>query len=106
MEHIYEEDIPDFIGHMKRIAGRYIVLNICASPEGGPVLTIKRDQPIPDDLEWLAVSGHVTIRHRSWWKERFEDANWVSDETTAETWLRSLGFPAWEKQNILIIRRR
>jgi polysaccharide pyruvyl transferase WcaK-like protein len=105
MEHLYEEDIADFVGHMKRIAGRYIVLNICASPEGGPVRTIKRGEPIPDDLEWLAVSGHVTIRHRSWWKERFEDDLWKADETVCQIWLSQLGFPAWEAHNLLILKR-
>jgi polysaccharide pyruvyl transferase WcaK-like protein/SAM-dependent methyltransferase len=105
MEHIYEEDIANFVGHMKRIATRYIALNICASPEGGPIHTIRRGQPIPDDLEWLAVSGHVTIRHRSWWKAQFEDSLWHSDEDIHKIWLSSLGFPAWEAHNLLILKR-
>jgi SAM-dependent methyltransferase len=105
MEHLYEEDIAEFIGHMKRIAGRYIALNICASPEGGPTRTIRRGEPIPDDLEWLAVSGHVTIRHRSWWKQQFEDNLWHADEGVCQIWLSRLGFPAWEAHNMLILKK-
>jgi polysaccharide pyruvyl transferase WcaK-like protein/SAM-dependent methyltransferase len=105
MEHLYEEDIANFIGHMKRISSRYIVLNICASPEGGPTRTIKRGESIPDDLEWLAVSGHVTIRHRSWWKTQFEDSLWRADEDVWHTWVTGLGFPAWEAHNLLILKK-
>jgi polysaccharide pyruvyl transferase WcaK-like protein/SAM-dependent methyltransferase len=105
MEHLYEEDIQDFVGHMKRIAKKQIIMNICASPEGGPVRTIRRGEPIPDDLEWLAVSGHVTIRHKSWWRTMFEDTNWKADDTLMGIWIQRLGFPAWEAHNILILRR-
>ena len=104
MEHLFEEDVPGFIGHMKRIARRYIIMNICASPEGGPVRTIQRGQPIPDELEWLAVSGHVTIRHQSWWRKMFEDADWKTDYALMKIWSNRLGFPAWEPHNILIMR--
>jgi polysaccharide pyruvyl transferase WcaK-like protein/SAM-dependent methyltransferase len=105
MEHLYEEDVPDFVGHMKRLARRYIIMNICASPEGGPTRTIRRGQSIPDDLEWLAVSGHVTIRHKSWWRAVFEDSVWKADDTLMNIWINRLGFPAWEAHNILIMRR-
>jgi hypothetical protein len=105
MEHLYEEDIANFIGHMRRISSRYIVLNICASLEGGPTRTIKRGESIPDDLEWLAVSGHVTIRHRSWWKTQFEDSLWHADEDVWHTWVTGLGFPAWEAHNLLILKK-
>jgi len=76
MEHIFEDDLDEAIEALKQAAGRYIIFNICAAPDDENSFTIKKGEPIPSELEWLAVSGHVTIRYRSWWKARLEDEDW------------------------------
>lgn len=108
MEHIYLDDLSDAISAIKNAAGKYIVLNICAARDGEPAFTIKKGEPISPELEWLAVSGHVTIRHRAWWRKRFEDDDWESDEAMVDAWLADerLRYPSWERHNLLILRRR
>jgi hypothetical protein len=108
MEHIFEEDVEDAIQAMKNAAGRYIVMNICTSPDNEGTHSIKKGAPIPDDLEWLAVSGHVTIRHRPWWKGRLEDEDWEVDDEIFQKWFNHPGFqfPSWGHNNLVILKRR
>jgi hypothetical protein len=108
MEHIFEEDIDDVVTAMKRAAGRFIVLNICTAPENEGNHSLKKGAPIPDDKEWLAVSGHVTIRHRPWWKGRLEDQDWEVDDDIFHKWFSHPGFnfPSWTHNNLVILTRR
>jgi hypothetical protein len=108
MEHIYLEDLDEAVAAMKQAAGKYIVMNICAARDDEDVFTIKKGEPVPPELEWLAVSGHVTIRHRSWWKNRLEDEDWESDEDMTDTWFKDsrFKFPSWQRHNIVILKRR
>ena len=108
MEHIYVDEIADAVQALKAAAGKYIVLNICAAPDDVSEYTIKRNQPIPSDLEWLAVSGHVTIRHRSWWKSRLEDDDWKVDEKLIDEWFADelFNFDSWKRHNIIILHRK
>jgi polysaccharide pyruvyl transferase WcaK-like protein/SAM-dependent methyltransferase len=108
MEHIFEEDIADAIKALKESAGKYIVFNICASPDNENIHTIKKGQPVSQEMEWLGVSGHVTIRYRSWWKARLEDDDWESDEEMTNEWFGhpSFRFSSWARHNTIILRRR
>jgi len=108
MEHIFEEDIDGAIAALKNAAGRFIVLNICAAPDNEGIYSIKKNGPIPDELEWLAVSGHVTIKHKSWWKGRFEDEDWEVDDEAFQKWFNhpQFKFPSWAPHNLMILRRR
>jgi len=108
MEHIFEEDIPSAIEALKESAGKYIVFNICAAPDDQEAHTIKKGEPIPNDMEWLAVSGHTTIRHRAWWKARLEDKDWESDEEMTDSWFNhpKFKFSSWARHNVIILRRR
>jgi hypothetical protein len=108
MEHIYTEDLAEVIKAMKAAAGRFIVLNICAAPNDEPEYTIRQRKPIPVELEWLAVSGHVTIRHRAWWKARLEDDDWESAEDIVDEWFSHPGFDfsSWRRHNVIVLRRK
>jgi polysaccharide pyruvyl transferase WcaK-like protein/SAM-dependent methyltransferase len=108
MEHIFDADLDEAISAMKQAAGRYIVLNICTAPDNEETHVLKKGAPIPSDKEWLAVSGHVTIKHRSWWKSRLEDENWEVDDEIYEKWFNHPGFkfPSWQHNNLVILKRR
>lgn len=108
MEHIFEDDLPDAIEALKQAAGKYIIFNICAAPDDEDSHTIKKGEPIPQELEWLAVSGHVTIRYRSWWKAKLEDEDWESDEEMTDEWFADnrFAFQSWRRHNMIIMRRR
>jgi hypothetical protein len=108
MEHIFDVDLDEAISAMKQAAGRYIVLNICTAPDNEETHVLKKGAPIPSDKEWLAVSGHVTIKHRSWWKSRLEDENWEVDDEIYEKWFNHPGFkfPSWQHNNLVILKRR
>jgi len=108
MEHVFEPDVVDIIATLKEAAGKHIVFNICAAKDDEPEYTIKANEPVPAELEWLAVSGHVTIRHRAWWKAKFEDDHWYSNEALVDQWFSHPGFefPSWQRHNIIILSRR
>jgi SAM-dependent methyltransferase len=108
MEHIYEDDLSDVISTLKATAKKFIIFNICAAADNENTFTIKRDKKIPVELEWLAVSGHVTIRHRAWWKEKLEDNNWEVDEELINKWFADddFDFSSWKRHNVLILKRR
>lgn len=108
MEHVYEEDIPGTVASLKQAAGKYIVFNICTRTDQEQDHTIVKGEPVPSDKEWMAVSGHVTIRDHDWWKERLEDDDWVSDEAMKEEWFKNerFSFPSWKKTNVIILKRR
>jgi polysaccharide pyruvyl transferase WcaK-like protein len=108
MEHIFEEDLPEAIESLKQAAGRYIVFNICAAPDDEDSHTIRKGKPVPNEMEWLAVSGHVTIRYRSWWKAKLEDEDWESDEEMTDAWFSHprFSFPSWQRHNMIILKRR
>jgi|GEM_PF-2317725 len=108
MEHIYEEDLHEAIRVMKNAAGRFIVLNICAAPDNEDEHAIAKGKPVPEDKEWLAVSGHVNVRHRGWWKQVLEDENWEFDEDMCEQWRQSpsFNFDSWQQHNLVILRRK
>jgi polysaccharide pyruvyl transferase WcaK-like protein len=108
MEHIFEEDVDEAIKNLKSAAARYIVMNICAAPDNELPYTIEKGKPIPVHLEWLAVSGHVTIRHRSWWKAKLEDEDWEVDEPLVDSWFQEerFNFPSWQRHNLVILKRK
>ena len=77
-EHIYEEDLPQVISEMFRVAKKYMFLEIAivdGDKEKGYVL--KKDEPVPAGLEGMAVAGHVTVRTEKWWMDRFEHDDWI-----------------------------
>jgi polysaccharide pyruvyl transferase WcaK-like protein len=108
MEHVYEEDLDEVIGILKSCAGKHIVMNICCAPDNENPFTIPKGKPIPESLEWLAVSGHVTIRHRSWWKAKLEDEHWKVDENMCDGWFSDVRFkfPSWQRHNLVILSRK
>jgi polysaccharide pyruvyl transferase WcaK-like protein len=108
MEHVFEEDIDSVVSILKSCAGKYIVMNICAAPDNEKPFTISKGKPVPEGLEWLAVSGHVTIRHRSWWKSRLEDDDWRVDENLCDQWFGDpkFDFPSWQRHNLVILSRK
>jgi polysaccharide pyruvyl transferase WcaK-like protein len=108
MEHVFEDDLKNVVDIMKAAAGKFIVLNICAAPDAEKPHTIQQGKPIPEGLEWLAVSGHVTIRHRSWWKARLEDDDWRVDENLIDKWFADANFEfdSWQRHNVIILSRK
>jgi hypothetical protein len=108
MEHVFEDDIKAVVDIMKAAAGKYIVLNICCASDEEKPYTIAQGKPIPEGLEWLAVSGHVTIRHRTWWKARLEDDDWRVDENLCDKWFADAEFEfnSWQRHNVIILSRK
>ena len=77
-EHIYEEDLVRVIPQMFRVAEKYIFLEIATvdgKKETGYVL--KKDEPVPEALEGMAVAGHVTVQSPEFWLDRLEHDDWV-----------------------------
>jgi polysaccharide pyruvyl transferase WcaK-like protein len=108
MEHVFEEDLETVIATLKKCAGKFLVLNICAAPDDEKPHTISKGKAVPEGLEWLAVSGHVTIRHRSWWKAKLEDDDWKVDEDIVDGWFDEpkFDYPSWKRHNLVILRRK
>jgi len=108
MEHIFKDELHQVIAALKKAARRYIVLNICTTPDGGPDFTIKRGESIPEELEWLAVSGHVTIRNVAWWKKILEDENWKVDKQLEDAWFQDarFDFDSWQRNNVVILKKK
>lgn len=108
MEHVFEEDLDTVVATLKKCTGKFLVFNICAAPDDEKPHTIAKGKAVPEGLEWLAVSGHVTIRHRSWWKAKLEDDDWKVDEDIIDGWFGDpqFNYPSWQRHNLLILRRR
>jgi len=108
LEHIYEEDIPDFIKLLKSKAAKHLVLNICVKGENAPDTTIERGKPIPSNLEWMAVSGHVTLRDEYWWRAMLADDEWHFDQSVVNKWFADEEFqiPAWTRRHFAILTKR
>ena len=83
-EHIYEEDLIKVIPELFRVSNKYIFLEIATVGSGGlqgkrgtEGYVLKKDEPVPEELEGMAVAGHVTVRSEEWWLERLEHDDWI-----------------------------
>jgi len=108
MEHIFLEDIPGFIAALKERAEKHLVLNICVRDSSMKETTLKKNEPVPEDLEWMAVSGHVTLRDHNWWKVRIEDKDWKFDPELVNKAFAHEKFdiPAWRRENFFIFTKK
>jgi len=81
-EHIYEKELGFVISEMRRVASKYLFIQIAVAGDGikrseeeGYIL--KKGEPVPKGLEGLAVAGHVTVQKESWWYDRLEHEDWM-----------------------------
>ncbi len=77
-------DVDAVISEMFRVAEKYIFLEIATIGSGGlqgergaEGYVLKKGEPVPEELEGMAVAGHVTVQSEAWWMERLEHDDWV-----------------------------
>jgi SAM-dependent methyltransferase len=77
MEHLYEDDLAVTIDELRRVAGKWIFLQI-ATVDGvrEKGYTLKRDEPVPIDVEVYAVAGHVNVRTEKYWIDKLQNNEW------------------------------
>lgn len=81
-EHIYEEDLGFVLSEIRRVASKYLFLQIAVAGDGikrpeeeGYIL--KKGDSVPKGLEGPAVAGHVTVQKESWWYDLLDHENWM-----------------------------
>ena len=80
LEHIYEDEVDRAISELLRVSSKWVFLQICTPvgdegfKDGG--FSLKRDQPIPIELEVYAVAGHVTVKPYGWWEQKLARKGW------------------------------
>jgi len=71
MEHMYIDDIDKVINEIFRVSNKWIFLQIATMPAGIPGYILKKGEPVPIELDVLAVAGHVTVQDRQFWIDKF-----------------------------------
>lgn len=83
MEHIYLPDLPALISEIRRVAKKWVFLQIAVAADGmvtGKVdqeQILERGKPVPIELEGMAAAGHVTVVHPDKWEEWLSHDDWV-----------------------------
>lgn len=83
MEHIYLPDLPFVISEIRRVAKKWVFLQIAVAADGGVAgkvdreYILKRGEPVPIELEGNAVAGHVTVVHSKKWEEWLDHDDWM-----------------------------
>ncbi len=114
-EHIYEEDLDKVIPELFRVAKKYIFLEIATVGSGGlqgekgtEGYVLKKGEPVPEDLEGMAVAGHVTVRSEAWWMERLEHDDWIRRRDMENHFISlcpTAVLANWVQNSIIILER-
>jgi len=109
LEHIYLDDLDFVIEEMYRVAKKHIFLQI-ATVDGlkEKGYTLKKNEPIPVELEGYAVAGHTTVCTEAWWYEKLEHEEWLPRRDMVN-WFTSLVEPDnirnWLLNTMIILER-
>lgn len=82
MEHIYAEDCEFVIDEMVRVARKYIFLQIAIVGNGSdPSVSdtgyiLQKGVPVPNELQGVAVAGHVTVQPTVFWMSKLFREGW------------------------------
>ena len=82
-EHIYIEDLPLVESELRRVSRRWCFLEVAVTGTGGlqgetaEGYVLHKGAPVPLELEANAVAGHVLVKPKKWWINRFEEKGWV-----------------------------
>jgi len=76
-EHFYEEDISFVADEVFRVSSKWVFIQI-ATVDGVKEkgYKLKKDEPVPVELEAYAVAGHVTVQTESYWIEKLNRPGW------------------------------
>jgi SAM-dependent methyltransferase len=115
MEHLYTEDIDRVIDQMYRVAKRYVFMQI-ATVGGGSGSGIhdkgyilKRGEPVPVNLECMAVAGHVTVQDREFWTGKLTRDGWVFRDDIVEEFIKKVPgdvLANWVKNTLIVLEKR
>jgi cyclopropane fatty-acyl-phospholipid synthase-like methyltransferase len=98
MEHIYEKDLNKVIEYIKKsmAPGATFFSCICTARHENEIWQHSSEQdPIPQNRNWLAVSGHVNIKWMEDWMKIFSNAGFTMD------YEKMFKFQIWRTRNEL-----
>jgi cyclopropane fatty-acyl-phospholipid synthase-like methyltransferase len=108
-EHLFADRVDEVIRECKRVAKRYIIAKICTAQRPHEVWSARRgsyeevlEQAKREGFEWLVVSGHVNSQFPQYWRNKFQDKEWVIRDDLAERLKANLRLPEdWRTTLIL-----
>lgn len=114
-EHIYESDLQFVIDELYRVAKKWVFLQIAVTGSGGSQgdkeegYILKKGESVPIALEACAVAGHVVVRNKRFWLDKFSRKGWVVRDDLVERFC-SLVDPTiirnWLLNLILVLRKK
>ena len=114
MEHLYVEDIGKVINEMYRVAKKYVFLQIATVGGGSGSGThnngyiLKRGDPVPVELEGMAVAGHVTVQDREFWAGKLKRDGWILRDDLVLEFIKLVPLniiSAWVKNTMIVMER-
>ena len=114
-EHIYLENLPFVESEMRRVAREWCFLQVAISGSGGlqgdapEGYVLHRGEPVPLELEANAVAGHVTVRPRAWWVDRFTRLGFEEDREMLRLFSKLVYPPMirnWWLNAIIVLRKK
>jgi len=106
-EHIYEEDLPQVINEMFRVAKKWVFIQIC-TVNGQEGYTLGKKESVPIELEGMAVAGHVCIKPEYWWNYRFYKNEWLPRKVMTERFISLVDnniISNWIRNSILVFEK-
>jgi len=83
LEHIYLNDLPFVLSELRRVAKKWVFLQIAVAGSGGlqgrtdEGYILKKGELVPIQLESCAVAGHVLVQPASFWYEWLNREDWI-----------------------------
>lgn len=110
MEHIYEDDIDIVISELYRVCkpNGTVFLQVAVSPNVN--YSLKKGDPVPDNVAVFTLTGHVLVKTREWWLERLQINGWKHDENKLNEFYNNVVPPlppesAWVKNLMAVMRK-
>ena len=78
LEHIYTEDLEFVLNEFFRVSSKWLFLQI-ATVDGIREIgyTLKKDDPIPFDIDARTWAGHVNVQTEEYWYDILERDDWM-----------------------------
>jgi ubiquinone/menaquinone biosynthesis C-methylase UbiE len=115
MENVYIDDIDFVINEMYRVAKKWIFLQITTVGKGHSInkyesgYILKKDNPVPIELQTYAVAGHVSVLTEASWLRRLKRDEWIVRKDLVERFCKivpSSVIANWVVNTIIILERK
>lgn len=111
MEHLYLPDIDKVIEEIYQVAKKYVFLQIATvgSDVNHNKYALKKGEPVPVELEGLAVAGHVTVQDRAFWVGKLKRDGWVLRDDLVLEFIRLCPcnvISNWLKNTIIVLEKK